>query len=209
MLRRAFALGLAACACAGAGVPARAATGPLHAAAERFARLAQQLRGLPAPERGAALNLWVNQLVDYTPDLSSCGLRDCWQTPAETLASGQGDCEDYAIVKYFLLDACGMAGCPRLVYARCARPAPVGEPMAHVVVIADARAADPVVLDCVGTAAEPLSRRHDLRPVFSFDAHGLWRGVSPEQLGDAAVRLLPWRGVLQRWARQQPGALPS
>ncbi|MBL0729503.1 transglutaminase domain-containing protein [Piscinibacter sp. HJYY11] len=210
MLRRAFALGLAACTCAGVGVSARAATAPLQAAAERFLRLAQLLRGLPGAERGTALNRWVNQLVDYTPDLSSCGRRDCWQTPAETLASGQGDCEDYAIVKYFLLDACGSAGCARLVYARCERAALVGESPAHVVVIADARAADPLVLDCVGAPPAPLSHRPDLRPVFSFDTHGLWRGVSQEQLGDAAVRLLPWRGVLQRWSQQQhPGLQAS
>lgn len=208
MLRRAFALGLAGCTCAAVGAHAHTSE-PLHAAADRFFQLARHLRGLPPAERRAALNQQVNQLVDYTSDLELCGGRDCWQTPAETLAAGRGDCEDYAIAKYFLLDACGAGGCPRLVYARCAATSLSGAPLAHVVLIADAGADDPLVLDCLDAPPLPLSRRADLRPVFSFDAHGLWRGVSHEQVGEAAVRLLPWRGVLQRWARQQRAAAPG
>lgn len=208
MLRRTFALGAAGCACAGWALPARAAD-PLPAAAERFLQLAEGLRQLAPAERCVAVNQQVNQLLAYTHDLAACGRRDCWQTPAETLASGRGDCEDYAITKYFLLGACAGGGCPRLVYARWT-PAdrPHDSPQegqAHVVVIADAQAGDPLVLDCVDPPLQALSRRPDLRPVFSFDAGGLWRGAIGERVGDAPQRLWPWRGVLERWARQQRG----
>ena len=35
---------------------------------------------------------------------------DHWSTPFETLQSGQGDCEDYAIVKYLVLLRAGISG---------------------------------------------------------------------------------------------------
>jgi predicted transglutaminase-like cysteine proteinase len=203
MLRRTLVLSVVGCAAAGQRAFAQGGIDPLPGAAGRFLQLAQALRGVAALERQAAVNHRINLLVDYASDAERCGGRDCWQTPAETLASGRGDCEDSAILKYFLLDACGPAGCARLVYAQCAPVWPSSAPTAHVVVIADAHAADPLVLDVDHPAPQPLSQRGDLRPVFSFDTQGLWRGVSHEQLGDAAVRLLPWRGVLQRWAQQQ------
>lgn len=189
-------------------MPARAqmAVDPLHAAAGRFLALAQQLRLLPPAERHVAVNHHVNQMVDYTPDLALCGGRDCWQTPAETLASGRGDCEDYAIAKFFLLNACGTGGCPRLVYASWA--ATSHERVAHIALIADAHDGDPAVLDCLDPALASLSCRTDLRPIFSFDTSGLWRGTAGERVGDAVMRLRPWREVLQRWAHQQRAAAP-
>ncbi len=210
MLRRAFALGAAGCFCTGmqarAQLHAPGSLDPLLAATERFQRLVRLLRRLPAAERQGAANRHVNQLIDYTPDLELCGRRDCWQTPAETLASGRGDCEDYAIAKYFLLDACATGGCLRLVYASWAPTRQAHELLAHVALMADAGAGDPLVLDCLDPPLQPLSRRTDLRPVFSFDAVGLWRGAGGERVGNAALRLRPWREVLQRWADQQRAA---
>lgn len=206
MLRRAFALYIAGQACAGVPVRAQSPAGLVHGAVERFLALAQALRLLPPAERGEAANRQINQLIDYAPDLDLCGGRDCWQTPAETLASGRGDCEDFAIAKYFLLEACSLGGCPRLVYADWRPVSPMQERLAHVALIADARAGDPLVLDCLDPPLQPLSRRTDLRPVFSFDTAGLWRGAGSERVGDAPARLRPWRGVLQRWADQQRAA---
>jgi predicted transglutaminase-like cysteine proteinase len=206
MLRRAFALGVAGCLCTGMKAHAQVSIDPLHAATDRFQRLAHQLWRLRPAERRAAADRLVNQLVDYTPDFELCGRRDCWQTPAETLACGRGDCEDYAIAKYFLLNACHGGGCPRLVYASWAPEARPAERQGHMAVIADAGDGDPLVLDCIDPALQPLSRRTDLRPVFSFDTTGLWRGTGRERVGDAALRLRPWREVLQRWAEQQRSA---
>ena len=203
LLRRTFALCLAGYACAGVKAHAQTPGAPLLAATERFLALAVGLRRMPLIERHAAANRHINQLVDYTPDLDLCGARDCWQTPAETLASGRGDCEDYAIAKYFLLCACAIGGCPRLVYANWSPTALSGQRLAHIALIADAHDNDPVVLDCLDPPLQALSRRTDLRPVFSFDTSGLWRGAAGERMGDAAARLRPWRGVLERWALQQ------
>jgi predicted transglutaminase-like cysteine proteinase len=98
---------------------------PAHArSSEPPARVAQALRDfgalskeagqMPLAEREAFVNNHVNRRIDYLPD----GALDRWQTPAETLARARGDCEDFAITKYFVLRDCGSPrGCVRLLYA--------------------------------------------------------------------------------------------
>ncbi|TVR97714.1 MAG: hypothetical protein EA406_08285 [Rhodospirillales bacterium] len=52
-----------------------------------------------------AVNGYING-IPYVPDRVKHGLPDFWQTPAEFLAGG-GDCEDFAIAKYFSLKRLG------------------------------------------------------------------------------------------------------
>lgn len=56
------------------------------------------------------INYKVNQLVAYRTDLEKHGVADKWQRALDTLASGTGDCEDYAILKMHYLVK---AGCDR------------------------------------------------------------------------------------------------
>ncbi len=51
------------------------------------------------------LNLSVNRLIKYKAEPPG---QDTWQTPAETLRLGHGDCEDFAILKYALLSQAGV-----------------------------------------------------------------------------------------------------
>jgi predicted transglutaminase-like cysteine proteinase len=53
------------------------------------------------------INDAVNRL-DYVTDNELWALNDYWASPAEFLARGAGDCEDYAISKYFLLRELGV-----------------------------------------------------------------------------------------------------
>jgi predicted transglutaminase-like cysteine proteinase len=46
----------------------------------------------------------LNDLIIYQNDLD-----DVWQSPAQTLVSGRGDCEDYAILKMWVLAQLGYA----------------------------------------------------------------------------------------------------
>jgi predicted transglutaminase-like cysteine proteinase len=55
----------------------------------------------------AAVNSNVNRLVDYRDDIVAYGRQDHWATPMEAL-TGQGDCEDYAILKYATLRELGI-----------------------------------------------------------------------------------------------------
>lgn len=57
-----------------------------------------------SPQELAEFNRLINQITRYVAD----GARDEWASAADTLRSGQGDCEDIAILKLQLLLAVGL-----------------------------------------------------------------------------------------------------
>ncbi len=65
------------------------------------------LQGKPMIDRLAGVQAVVNRLP-YVPDLANWGMADRWETPAEMFARG-GDCEDFALTKYFALRELGLA----------------------------------------------------------------------------------------------------
>ncbi|MEI9890887.1 MAG: transglutaminase-like cysteine peptidase [Caulobacteraceae bacterium] len=67
----------------------------------------ESLQGRPRHEQMAAVDRWVNARP-YVEDIANWGVADYWETPGEFLAHG-GDCEDYAITKYFSLTRLGFA----------------------------------------------------------------------------------------------------
>ena len=113
------------------------------------------------------------------------------------LSRGQGDCEDFAIAKYFALMAAGVPSTKmRLVYVR-AQTGAVSQ--AHMVLAYyEEPGAEPLILDNLLGDIRPASRRPDLTPVFSFNAEGLWQGVGPSSAGDPSARLSRWRAVLAK-----------
>lgn len=58
----------------------------------------------------AAVNSWVNARIAFVEDRLRYGVEDRWALPAESLSSGRGDCEDYAIAKFALLQKLGIPG---------------------------------------------------------------------------------------------------
>ena len=54
------------------------------------------------------INRAVNLAIRPESDWAQYGFADFWASPLQTLASGAGDCEDYAIVKYVALRAMGI-----------------------------------------------------------------------------------------------------
>jgi len=143
------------------------------------------------------LNGFFNRQVMYRDDRDVWGAIDHWASPLETLSKGQGDCEDYAIAKYFSLLAAGVPGVKmRLVYVRAQL---AGSIQAHMVLAYYPQPdAEPLILDNLLTDIRPASRRPDLLPVFSFNAEGLWQGVSGSSAGDPSARLSRWRDVLSK-----------
>lgn len=55
-----------------------------------------------------AVNRAVNAAVRYQADIAAWGVEDYWATPAETMARGVGDCEDYALLKMAILATLGI-----------------------------------------------------------------------------------------------------
>lgn len=64
-------------------------------------------KGQPAYGIAYSINSGVNAALRYVPDNIAYGVPDRWSTVRETLASGRGDCEEYAILKMWMLIAAG------------------------------------------------------------------------------------------------------
>ena len=58
--------------------------------------------GVSVPSDLTSTNVRVNNSITYVSD-GTDDSDDNWQTPSETLARGKGDCEDYTLLKSFLL----------------------------------------------------------------------------------------------------------
>ena len=99
------------------------------------------------------------------------GQTDYWATPLETLGTAAGDCEDFAIAKYVSLRAMGVPDSKlRIMYVRAMS---VNEP--HMVLIyMESENAVPLVLDNLIKKVQPATRRPDLKPIYGFNAEGLW-----------------------------------
>lgn len=150
-----------------------------------------------------AVNDYFNRSISFSDDTVVWGAEDHWASPVETLSKGSGDCEDYAIAKYFTLVASGMpAASLRLVYVRAMLPASQGVParsQAHMVLAHyEDRSEDPLILDNLIPEIRRASTRSDLTPVFSFNSEGLWHGAGVQTAGDPVQRLSRWRDVLRK-----------
>jgi predicted transglutaminase-like cysteine proteinase len=190
--------------------------------AERFAQAAARLGPHAASEakdligamsdwatqdedaRIRGVNQFYNQRIVFRDDVEVWGQPDYWASPLELLNKGQGDCEDYAIAKYFTLIAVGVPSPKlRLVYVRALVGGSRGAVLAHMVLAYyPSPEAQPQILDNLVADIRPASRRPDLSPVFSFNAEGLWQGVGSATAGDPLARLSRWRDVLNK-ARQE------
>ena len=58
--------------------------------------------------RIGVINRAINLAIKPMSDLAQWGVADRWSAPLETLSSGRGDCEDYAIAKYVALAEAGI-----------------------------------------------------------------------------------------------------
>lgn len=177
--------------------------GDLRQARHEFDALAVAAHALDFDRRIAFVNVEINQRIEYAADPESAPGADVWSTPCETLARGTGDCEDFAITKFFLLLA---SGSPRhgvrLLYARQRRLDLLAATVPHLVVLAGWPLVDPLVMDCITPLLLALSRRDDLQPVFSFDQSAVWQRVDAVPISSKRSGIRPWRTTLAR-TRQQ------
>lgn len=166
-------------------------------------QLLDETPGVEERERLALINAFFNQLR-FTSDIEQWGKPDYWATPTEFLLENGGDCEDFALAKYFTLTAVGVPiDRLRLTYVHA-----VDLDQAHMVVTYyTAPDAEPLVLDNLVPEILPASRRTDLVPVYSFNGDGLWlakqRGLGQRVSG--AERISRWRDLTQRMDPQAAG----
>ncbi|MDH4319930.1 MAG: transglutaminase-like cysteine peptidase [Desulfobulbaceae bacterium] len=119
--------------------------------------------GINEMARLTAVNDFFNRFY-YVPDDRHHG-RDYWATPAEFMESGGGDCEDFAIAKYFALLDMG-ADASHLFLTYCRLPA-TGQ--AHMVLVYWSKGDQPLVLDNFMPQVLSASYRPDILPVYCFN----------------------------------------
>ncbi len=160
-------------------------------------RLIELARNQPVSVQLDRANLFFNTRTLFQSDSQVWQLPDYWATPLETLGRGRGDCEDFAIAKYVSLVALGVPQDHlRLIYVR----AQVGGAPSQVHMVLGYYPdlnGEPQILDNLDGAIKWASARHDLVPVFSFNADGLWAGGT-KAASDPTTRLSRWRDLLQR-----------
>ena len=161
--------------------------------------------GAPAQdqERLKRTNDFFNRQIQFGEDATIWSQPDYWATPTETLGKGAGDCEDFAIAKYYTLKEMGVASDKlRLIYVRAKTGTDAQAPtQAHMVLAYYPQPeAEPLVLDNLIGDIRPASRRPDLVPVFSFNSEGVFTGVSAKDSNPAAGvgRLSRWEDLLKR-----------
>lgn len=81
---------------------------PCSQAELRFLSIIELARKHEGRARLGWVNRAINMSIKPVSDWAQYGDSDYWASPLQTLASGTGDCEDYAIVKYVALRAVGI-----------------------------------------------------------------------------------------------------
>lgn len=164
-------------------------------------KLLQDNADQATPAKLRQVNDFFNRRIRFSEDQAVWGQSDYWATPMETLSRGAGDCEDFAIAKYFTLL---LLGTPdeklRLIYVQ-ARLGGVNSSItqAHMVLaFYPAADAEPLILDNLISELQPASRRADLQPVFSFNSQGLWQGASGTRGAGGPANLSRWQELLRR-----------
>jgi predicted transglutaminase-like cysteine proteinase len=135
--------------------------------------------------------------IRFVDDPTHWGEEDYWATPAESVGSNGGDCEDFSIAKYFLLKELGIPIAKlRMTYVKATR---LNQP--HMVLAYYERPdAEPLVLDNLEDTVRPASQRPDLVPVYSFNDEEVWiemrgRSGSPRQIRN-------WNLLMERLDRE-------
>lgn len=125
------------------------------------------LRDRPVAEQLREINRYANRM-DYVLDIDNYGVEDYWAIPREFLGNG-GDCEDYAITKYFSLRWLGFPD--RQMRIVVVQDTNLRIPHA---VLAVAQGEEILVLDNQVAGVLPHQRVVHYAPVYSINEQGWW-----------------------------------
>lgn len=151
------------------------------------------------------VNQFINRAVSFVSDQQAWGEDDYWATPAQTLSRGQGDCEDFAIAKYFSLVRMGVPSEKlRLTFVKA-----LTQNQAHMVLAYyPSPSEQPLILDNLDPRIRLASERSDLLPVYSFNSHGVFLAKTPQRVSQPAQFLARWSELSER-ALADGSAAPS
>lgn len=159
--------------------------------------LIRQDRSATDRDKLQKVNNFFNSRIRFANDIDVWGIQDYWATPIEFICKSAGDCEDFAIAKYFTLKTMGIPDERlKITYVKA-----VQQNMHHMVLTYySTPEAEPLILDNLVDSISPASRRTDLAPIFSFNGSGLWMAKQRGQgkMAGSANRLRLWQDMLQK-----------
>ncbi|SQF98029.1 periplasmic protease [Paucimonas lemoignei] len=173
--------------------------GPLGEGAQRidaWQNLLASQKQVSELEKLNVVNQFFNRQLRYTEDIDLWHQVDYWATPIEALWKGAGDCEDYAIAKYFSLRRLGVPSEKLLItYVKALRLN-----RAHMVLTYySTPEAMPLVLDSLVNEIKPANQRPDLLPVYAFNGEGLWLpGAQGNKKVSDSKKLSRWQDLLKK-----------
>ena len=146
-------------------------------------------------------NRFFNQLR-FTTDKKLWGQSNYWATPVEFIGVNAGDCEDFALAKYFSLLAIGVADDKlRIVMVKS-----LTLNQYHMVVAYYATpTSEPLILDNIDGRIKKANDRKDLIPVYSFNGKLLWLNNVKKQgrVAGKPSRLKRWNDLNLRMGLNQ------
>ncbi|WP_368031094.1 transglutaminase-like cysteine peptidase [Arcobacter sp. s6] len=117
------------------------------------------------------INSFINRILP-AHDISTASSIDYWATPKEFLLQGHGDCEDYAITKYFTLLELNIPK-EKLYFGVVDIK---GERNSHMVLLyLEDKNSTPLVLDNLSSKVIPLTKRKKLIPKFAFNENDSYK----------------------------------
>lgn len=163
-------------------------------------KLIESAKGKKTLKKLKLVNDFFNR-IPYKLDKKHWGKKDYWATPFEFLGTGAGDCEDYAIAKYYTLRKLGIPENKlRITYVKYLKKRSKFEQAHMVLTYYHKQNSTPVVLDNINKKLKLASKRKDLKPIYSFNAQGLWKaknkGKSSQRVGKNNLK--SWKNLVSR-----------
>ena len=153
-------------------------------------------KSVSTPTKLTNVNAFFNQ-IPHLSDEKIWGKNDYWETPLEFLGVGAGDCEDYAIAKYYSLIQLGIKTDQlRIVYVK----AMTLNALHMVLAYYPTQTSVPLILDNLIGEIKQATERPDLQPIYSFNANHLWiiKQQGQSQRAGQASRLSRWDDLQRR-----------
>lgn len=150
-------------------LPGDCTTGRLNACAyKKWEELIEGLKDKPKQVQLERINTYMN-LYRYILDPINWGVKDYWEIPKEFFGRF-GDCEDYAIVKYFSLRALGWkASDMKIVVLQ-----DLNLRVAHAILAVKFNEKEVILDNQIGLVVDSKRIRH-YRPIYAVNEQGWWR----------------------------------
>lgn len=151
---------------------------------------------LSSADKVRAVNNLINSSTLYASDQQTWGQNDYWASLGETLQRGQGDCEDFAIAKYFTLVKMGIP----TTQLRLTHVTLLNQKIAHMVLAYyPSPESAPLILDNLNRQILPITQRKDLLAAYSFNAEGIYLPNTPfNKIAQPVSLLSPWMALNTR-----------